>query len=108
MLFRSTVPYQKWLAKLVQEVESPNAQLAEYVAPAIRLLSVWQAPFVNPTKPQALVPESNGIAILLDIDDSAKRCAPLRDPSLPQIGVEDVQKWVAYWRSVGAMPSPAA
>ncbi|KAI1798467.1 polyketide synthase [Ganoderma leucocontextum] len=103
-----TVPYQKWLARLVEEVESPNAQLAEYVAPAIRLLSVWQAPFVNPTKPQALVPESNGIAILLDIEDSAKRCAPLRDPSLPQIGVEDVRKWVAYWRSVGAMPSPSA
>ncbi|KAM5543754.1 hypothetical protein V8D89_002371 [Ganoderma adspersum] len=103
-----TVPYQKWLARLLEEVESPNAQLTEYVAPAIRLLSVWQAPFMNPTKPQALVPESNGIAILLDIEDSAKRCASLRDPSLSQIGAEDVQKWVAYWRSVGAMPSPSA
>ena len=103
-----TVPYQKWLARLLEEVESPNAQLAEYVAPAIRLLSVWQAPFMNPTKPQTLVPESNGIAILLDIENSAKRCASLRDPSLSQIGAEDVQKWVAYWRSAGAMPSPSA
>ncbi len=103
-----TVPSQKWVARLVEEVESPNAQLAEYVAPAIRLMSVWQATIVNSTKPQALIPESNGIGILLDIEDSAKRCALLRDPSLPQIGVEDVRKWVAHWRSLGALLSPAA
>ena len=103
-----TVPYQKWLARLVEEVESPNAQLTEYVAPAIRLLSVWQAPFMNPSKPHALIPESNGIAILLGIEESIKHCPSLRDPSLPQIGIEDVRKWVVYWRSVGAMPSPSA
>ena len=103
-----TVPPQKWVARLVEEVESPNAQLAEYVAPAIRLLSVWQVTLMNSTKPQALIPESSGVGILLDIEDSAKRCALLRDPSLPQISVEDVRKWVAHWKSLGALPSPAA
>lgn len=103
-----TVPPQKWFARLVEQIESPNPQLAEYVAPALRLVSVWQATIVNPSKPQALIPESNGIGILLDIEDSAKRCALLRDPSLPQIGVEDVRKWIAHWMRLGALPSPAA
>ena len=98
------VTYPQWLSKLVDEVQSPNAKVANFVAPAIRLLPIWQSDYINPTKPQ-LIPESNGIAILLDIEDSARRCAPLRDPSLPQIGEDDVRKWVEHWRSIGAMPA---
>ena len=65
-----TVPYQKWLANVLQGSSLPTRTRH----PAL----VRQAPSISLTKSQVLDPESNGIAILLDIDDNLKHCASPR------------------------------
>ena len=100
------VPYLDWLSKLLAVLDSTDTKLSKYVAPATRLLPIWQSAARYSTPPhEGLITESMGIGVLLDIEDSAQRCSLLRDPSLRHIEVDDVRKWIAYWRSVDALPA---
>ncbi|TBU55410.1 polyketide synthase [Dichomitus squalens] len=99
------IPYQSWLSKLVQTVQSSDPHIAHYLAPAARLLPIWKSIAAQATDRRSLVSESIGIGILLDIENSAQHCAALRNHSLQQLGPDDVGRWVEYWKRVGAMSS---
>ena len=91
------VPFADWLSLLASSLEEGQAETSSYLAPAIRLLESFQAL-------ETLNPESGEIAVLMDIDESLRSCRALRDLSATSFGAEDVQKWLSYWRGVGALP----
>lgn len=102
------VTYSDWLSELTRMLENPDPQTSAYIAPARRLLQMFQsASALNIVQEPNPVLESNGFMVLLDIEDSSRRCAPLRDSSLQRLSVHEVTKWVDYWRSIHALaPAP--
>ena len=97
--------YQSWLSKLIEAAQSPDSEQTHFIAHAVKLLPIWKSIAAQAMEKGSLVPDSMGIGILLDIEDSAQHCTPLRDPSFPQIGLEDVRRWVDHWKRMGATPS---
>ncbi len=98
------VTYSDWLSKLTGTLENPDPQTSEFVAPALRLLQMFQsASILNAVYEPDLDLESNGFMVLLDIEDSSRRCEALREPSLRQLSVHEVRKWVDNWRSIHAL-----
>ena len=102
------ISYAEWLSKLTRTLEKPDPLTSEYVAPALRLLQMWQsASDLDSAQRQTRILESNGFMVLLDIEESSRRCAALSNPSFLRLSIDDVRKWVEYWRSIRALP-PAA
>ncbi|KZT73708.1 acetyl-CoA synthetase-like protein [Daedalea quercina L-15889] len=96
------VPYAAWLSKLeqyaAQSLAGAGAQGAEMVRSlrALRLLPMFRGMAMQ-------VGQGRRALGMADMDVArAKAASPtLADPGLRQLSVEDVQRWLAYWRKVG-------
>ncbi|KAI0695501.1 polyketide synthase [Cerioporus squamosus] len=93
------VDYSTWISNL-------TTSQAKYAKPGLSLLDFFQSHCTSGDAAGAPVTENNGLSILMDLGETSMRCSTLRNPGLEQLGVEDVLKWVGYWRRTGALPSP--
>jgi hypothetical protein len=48
------------------------------------------------------IASARGIS-LLSIDEAQKVSETLRGDNLPQLGIEDVKRWLDYWRNMGSL-----
>lgn len=101
------VPYEKWFALLKQMYNTLfgsdtsydraiNDQYAD-VAPAFRLMSFFQAAADRQSDPST---EPLGVP-RLDCQEILKVSRTLRDPGLPSIDLDTVNKWIDKWTSSG-------
>ncbi|CCM04656.1 uncharacterized protein FIBRA_06840 [Fibroporia radiculosa] len=96
------VAYSDWFTRLDRGLPSAHNQDAiHYLKPGLRLLEFFRLPFdVGKPKPDIMS------AITHDnlMENALKVSGILRDPNLPQLSGEDVEKWLNYWTTVGFLP----
>jgi hypothetical protein len=99
------VSYTEWLARLEKSGQALATASVEAEAkaignnPALLLIDFFRGASmdVDPSK------EAMGQCIL-SLDQAKKASRTLRDENLRQLGVEDVNQWLGYWKSAGSLP----
>jgi hypothetical protein len=87
--------YGEWFGKLTKVATENNA---ERKIPAVKILHI----FAGLAKSSTMKDESReafGFA-KLEIDNMIAMSKTLADPELPQLGEEDVRRWLEYWKLV--------
>jgi hypothetical protein len=90
------VPYSVWLARLEESgkaTREKNDDLRNN--PALRIIELFRTDSMG-------IASARGIS-LLSIDEAQKVSETLRDDNLPQLGIEDVKRWLDYWRNMGLL-----
>jgi hypothetical protein len=90
------VPYSEWLARLEESgkaTREKNDDLRNN--PALRIIELFRTDSMG-------IASARGIS-LLSIDEAQKVSETLRDDNLPQLGIEDVKRWLDYWRNMGLL-----
>ena len=89
------VPYSEWLARLEESgkvivaAREKNDDLQNN--PALRIIELFRTDSMG-------IASARGLS-LLSIDEALKVSETLRGDKLPQLGIEDVKRWLSYWRS---------
>ena len=96
------VDYAAWIAELSTLHERPGTYNAKVVNAAVSLLGIFPS---GETSMPASVAENNGLSVLMALGESSLRFSVLRGDGVEQLGIEDVRKWVDYWRRTGSLPS---
>ena len=97
------VPYAAWVAKLEASASTHAGDADAEVElvrrnPALKILE-----FYNDAKAKMpLSPEAMGLP-MLEVVRALEAAPSLRPEALPQLSAEDVERWVGYWRRVGAI-----
>jgi hypothetical protein len=95
------VPYSEWLARLE---ESGKATVAASGTeknddlrnnPALWIIELFHTDSMG-------IASARGIS-LLSIDEAQKVSETLRGDNLWQLGIEDVKRWLDYWRNMGLL-----
>lgn len=102
ILGTSIVSYTEWISKLT--TVQPHAGMAKFVGPALTLADQLRPLSSNNEALRVRVMENNGLSVFMDIEASLPYSATLSSPSLPRLNGDDIRKWVAYWRSIDALP----
>lgn len=96
------VPYSVWLQRL-EESRQTNVAKADHAGYgeniALQLLDFFQ---------QAAPQSSNkhiGFLPGLDCSQAKLASSTLGDPSLQQVGKDDVERWLRYWVKIGFLPA---
>ncbi|KZT71132.1 ketoacyl-synt-domain-containing protein [Daedalea quercina L-15889] len=98
------VPYADWIVRLERGL-SLEAAAPRGLEHGLRLLEIFRsaADADEPT------PDVMGkIVPRVDITHALVHSAALREGTLPQIGREDVRRWIEYWRREGFLPPEGA
>jgi thioester reductase-like protein len=91
------VPYSKWLSRLEgssQAITTASAKAPTEALknnPALRLIEFFRSDVMG-------LASAKGIP-LLSLDEAQKASETLRGDKLAQLGIEDVKRWIDYWRS---------
>ncbi|KAI0358347.1 ketoacyl-synt-domain-containing protein, partial [Trametes cingulata] len=98
--------YPVWLQKLVAEGPSTTdarGTKSKLLHPALALLDHFRAIAHAELRTNGynLARENNGLSVLMGIEESRRLSVELG--SMSQLSPSDVEKWVGYWRSVGAI-----
>ncbi len=105
VLHLPVVDYLTWISDLSTIFERVDGPQTKHAKTGLSLLDFFQSSCTSEDAADAPVTENNGLSILMDMGESSMCCSTLRNPGLEQLGVEDVRKWVGYWRRIGALPS---
>ncbi|THV08158.1 acetyl-CoA synthetase-like protein [Dendrothele bispora CBS 962.96] len=91
------VPFTTWLKKL-EEVGKKDKNAEDKIS-ALRILPSYQgmaAKYNGGSHEQAELEEAFGMTLIRN--ENAKRLSKtLADPDVPQLGQEDLMRWLAYW-----------
>lgn len=95
-----TVPYAEWLAKLEKVLDDTSASPVEAARanPALRLVDFYRS--------SAIVDDPDKEAFLttrLEVTRMVNASQTLGNPDLPSLGTADADRWLSYWRHVGAL-----
>jgi hypothetical protein len=97
LLIVPIVPYSEWLSRLEESqaittapTEAPIEALQNN--PALRLIGFFRSDVIG-------LASTKGIS--LSLDEAQKASETLSVDKLAQLGIEDVKRWVDYWRSTG-------
>ncbi|OBZ73412.1 putative polyketide synthase 22 [Grifola frondosa] len=97
------VPYSEWLARLEKGLEaSSDKAKAKYLEPGLRLLEFFRTAN-DSSNPYRSVMENNGLSYIMAVEQGCDASATLRD--LPQLQAAEIEKSLAYWRSIGFLPA---
>ena len=111
------VPYAEWCSLL--EASSPhhnhdhhinsngNADADSEVElmrqnPALKILEFFLDARAKMSLPKNGSPEAMGLP-MLDVAHALEAAPSLREETLPQLSADDVERWIGYWRRVGAI-----
>ncbi|KIM78762.1 hypothetical protein PILCRDRAFT_10982 [Piloderma croceum F 1598] len=89
------VPYSEWLSRLEESGQSASAKApmeALQSNPALRLIEFFRSDVMG-------LASAKGIP--LSLDEAQKASETLRVDNLAQLGIEDIKRWIDYWRSTG-------
>jgi hypothetical protein len=99
------VPYAEWLAGLEKSKQALATASAEVEAraignnPALRLMEFFRGASMD------IDPSKEGMGLCsLSVDQAKRASQTLRDENLRQLGVEDVNQWLGYWKRTGSLP----
>ncbi|KAH9840927.1 ketoacyl-synt-domain-containing protein [Rhodofomes roseus] len=97
-------PYAEWFARLESGLSfTSDPSSTQYLERGLRLLDILRLPLVaDPGNPRPDV--MNALVHGMDLKNALEASATLKDPGLPGIVREDVDRWIAYWHSVGYLP----
>ena len=90
------VPFATWLAKLEDYATSQGESAGATKLHALHLLPKFREMRLQTDKGKMALGTAD-----MDVSRAKEASPTLADPGLRQIGVEDVKRWVAYWRKVG-------
>lgn len=98
-------PYPRWLAALEAQSESSDPKIAES-SPALKLLEFFQYSSTrgNPSS-SSMTTNDNFLEPSASCKGALEISQTLRNAQSTPLGMNDVQRWLAYWRSVGFIPS---
>lgn len=99
------VDYSTWISNLSRILDRVDGSKAKYAMPGLSLLDFFQSSCTSGLAAGAPVTENNGLSILMELGESSMRCPILSNSDIEQLGIEDVRRWVGYWRRSGALPS---
>ncbi|KAH9834865.1 uncharacterized protein C8Q71DRAFT_797672 [Rhodofomes roseus] len=88
------VPFATWLAKLEEYAAAQGDRTARLHA--LHLLPKFRGILLQEDKGRMALGMAN-----MDISRAKEASPTLADPRLRQLSVEDVTRWIAYWRKVG-------
>ncbi|EIN05406.1 acetyl-CoA synthetase-like protein [Punctularia strigosozonata HHB-11173 SS5] len=99
------VSYADWVQALEADLKSASKSEVEHMRenPALRLLPFFQTVGKSPLISEDH-PGFEAMAITLMDMEKAKSVSPLLR-TLPSLGPEDVDRWLAYWSRVGLLPA---
>ncbi|KAI0731474.1 ketoacyl-synt-domain-containing protein [Fomitopsis betulina] len=97
-------PYTEWFARLESGLTfTADPASTQYLERGLRLLDFFRLPLISePGNPRPDI--MNTLVHSMDLKHALEASATLHDPSLPGISREDVDRWIAYWRSIGYLP----
>ncbi|KAF9807197.1 hypothetical protein IEO21_08334 [Rhodonia placenta] len=98
------VPYVEWLARLESLAEDGDVHAThagKNDKAALRLLYVYRKALATPER----LEESMGLMPRVAMDKAVRISRILQEGSTQQLGPEDVDRWLSYWRVTGFMRS---
>ena len=97
-------PYTEWFSRLESGLTfTADPASTQYLERGLRLLDFFRLPLLaEPGNPRPDI--MNTLVHSMDLKHALEASATLQDPSLPGITREDVDRWIAYWRSVEYLP----
>ncbi|PCH36322.1 hypothetical protein WOLCODRAFT_108541 [Wolfiporia cocos MD-104 SS10] len=102
------VPFHEWLARLENIAQSEDSQDGKHHGKdkaAVKLLSFFLE--LQKRRATSTSRESMGHLPQAVAEKAKKASKTFGDENLPTLGAQDVEKWVAYWRKVGFLSTPA-
>ncbi|KAI0683985.1 polyketide synthase [Cerioporus squamosus] len=96
------IDYATWMSQVPTLRERPGAYDAKFVQAAVSLSEIFPS---GASTLDVSVAENDSQSVLMALGESSMRISVLRDPGLKQLDVDDVRKWVEYWRRTGSLPS---
>ncbi|KAH9912112.1 acetyl-CoA synthetase-like protein [Fomitopsis serialis] len=90
------VPFATWLAKLEEYAAAQGETTGAARLHALHLLPKFREIRLQTDKGKMTLGTAD-----MDVSRAKEASPTLADPGLRQIGVEDVKRWVAYWRKIG-------
>lgn len=100
------VPYAEWFKRLEEQsarVARGELSSSAVLEAGIRLLEVYRMPLSSGDALRRL--ESFGLIALLGVDETVQQSKTLGAVDLHQLGAQDVDSWLRYWRESGFLPS---
>lgn len=107
MLGVPLVPYAEWFARLQHSGRDINSPLAldEHLhgsISALKLVDFYRLGLKTPS--QRANTESMGLLPKVAFEKGVLTSASLKNA--PEISVDEVEKWIEYWRTIGFLPPP--
>lgn len=96
------VPYAEWLARLESTSIDDSDSGDDSATAALKLSYFYRLGLKSAGK--RLGTESMGLLPKVAFEKALQSSGTLRDPDVPQLGREDVEKWLRYWRNIGFLP----
>ncbi|KAF8572826.1 NAD(P)-binding protein, partial [Ramaria rubella] len=93
------IPYEEWLSRLKA---SPRTDDALHRNPALHLIDFYQFSTTPKDFARLSSREAMGVA-MFETNISAREAPSLAPARLWQLGKDDVNKWIGYWKSKGAL-----
>ncbi|CCL98280.1 uncharacterized protein FIBRA_00274 [Fibroporia radiculosa] len=104
MLNLPLVSYPEWVARLERDMADVEKARSPYLQAGIRLLEFFRVGSDPDHQNRVGNAMTGSRPIVVELEE-ARKVSKTLDAGVPQLGEEDVRRWVEWWRTTGQLPT---